>query len=133
MINMNVFIQMAQSVKRQTLSQVQYFCSSELHSWKLDPMLSVLGSELHAIQMAIEIVDTAPELICKNVVILTDSRTACLMVLSPTDSYVSSVDLIWGLLITSNRSRSHKIQWIKAHAGIEGNETVDIGAKSAHH
>ena len=26
MINMNVFIQMAQSVKRQTLSQVQYFC-----------------------------------------------------------------------------------------------------------
>ena len=36
------------------------------------------------------------------------------------------------VLITSNRRRSLKIQWIKAHAGIEGNEIVDIGAKSAH-
>ena len=82
-------------------------------------MHSVLGSELHAIQMAIEIVDHEPELICKNVVILTDSRTACMnsmMLLSPTDSYVSSVDMIRSLLITSNRRRSLKIQWIKAQA-----------------
>ena len=47
--------------------------------------------------MAIEIVDSAPELICKNVVILTDSRMACMKMLSPPDSYVSSVDLIRGL------------------------------------
>ena len=37
-------------------SAVFLACSSELHSWKLDPMHSVLGSELHAIQMAIDIV-----------------------------------------------------------------------------
>ena len=91
-------------------------------------MHSVLCSELHAI----EIVDSAPELICKNVGSLTDSRTACMMLLSCTDYYVSSVDLIRGLLISSNR-RSLKIQWVKAYAGIEGNEIVDIGAESTHY
>ena len=65
-------------------------------------MHSVWGSELHAIQMAIEIVDPTP------------------------DSYVSSVDLIRGLLITSNQRRSLKIQWIKAYAGIEGNELLTL-------
>ena len=55
------------------------------------------------------------------------------LTVSPTNSYVSSVDLIRGLLITSNENRSLKIQWIKVHAGIEGNKIVDIGAKSAHY
>ena len=67
-------------------------------------MHSILESELHAIQMAIKIVDSAPELNLQNV-ILTDSRTACMMLLSSTDSYVSSVDLIWGMLTTSNLRR----------------------------
>ena len=70
MINMNVFIQMVQSVKRNSVSSaIVLACSDELHSWKLDPMDSFLGSELHAIQITIEIVDSVPELICKDVVI----------------------------------------------------------------
>ena len=50
-------------------SAVFLACSSEFLSWKLDLMHSVVGSELHAMQMAIEIVDSAPELIRKNVLI----------------------------------------------------------------
>ena len=64
-------------------------------------MHSVLGSEFHAIQMAIEFVNSAPELIYKNVDILTDSITACMYDAAlPTDSYISSVELNTGLLIT---------------------------------
>ena len=59
-----------------------------------------------------------------------------MLLLSPIDSYISSVDLLYdlikGLLITLNR-RSLKIQWLKPHAGIEGKKIVDSGAKSAHY
>ena len=35
-------------------------------------------------------------------------------------------------LVKCNNKKSVKIHWIKAHAGIKGNELADTGAKDAH-
>ena len=35
-------------------------------------------------------------------------------------------------MVKCNNKKSVKIQWIKAHAGIKGNELADRGAKDAH-
>ena len=95
---------------------------------------SVSGSELQAIQRAIEITNSMHELHSKNIVILTDSRTACMLLLSPTGTYSSTVEDIRSLLVKCNNKKSVKIEWIKAHAGIKGNElaVADRGAKDAH-
>ena len=89
-------------------------------------------SELYAIQRAIEITNSMHELHSKNIVILTDSRTTCMMLLSSTGTYSSTVENIKNLLGNCNNKKSVKIQWIKAHAGIKGNELADRGAKDAH-
>ena len=40
--------------------------------------------------------------------------------------------VITSLLVKCNNKKSVKNQWIKAHAGIKGNELADRGAKDAH-
>ena len=89
-------------------------------------------SELYAIQRAIEITNSMHELHFKNIVILTDSRTACMLLLSPTGTYCSTIENIRSLLVKCNNKKSVKIQWINAHAGIKGNELADRGVKDAH-
>ena len=91
-----------------------------------------MRSELYAIQRAIEITNSMHELHSKNIVILTDPRTACMLLLSPTGTYSSTVKNTRSLLVKCNNKKSVKIQWIKAHAGIKGNELADRGAKDAH-
>ena len=83
-------------------------CSDELYSWKLDPRHSVLGSELYAIQRAIEITNSMHELHSKNIVFLTDSRTACMMLLSPTGTCSSTVENIRSLLVKCNKKNQLK-------------------------
>ena len=125
---------MAQSVKRQTLSLVQYFCPAPVScipgNWI--PCILFWVQSFMLFRWLLRLSTPHLNLSAKNVVILTDSRIACMMLLSPTDSYVSSVGLIRGLLITANQRRSLKIPWIKAHAGIEGNEIVGILQKQLH-
>ena len=72
------------------------------------------------------------ELYSKNIVILTDARAACIMLLSPTGTYISTIANIRSVLVKSNNKTSVKIQCIKAYAGIKGNELADRGAKDAH-
>ena len=52
--------------------------------------------------------------------------------LSPTGTYSLTVENIRSLLVKSNDNKSVKIQWIKAYAGINGNELADRGAKDVH-
>lgn len=113
-------------------SAVYISYSGSVHSWKLDSRHSVVGAELHAIEMSLAIIKIDDELSENNVVILTDSKSSCLMISSPTGSYTNIVGAIQRLLLDLNRQRSVKIQWIKAHASIQGNEMADAAAKAAH-
>ena len=55
-----------------------------------------------------------------------------MMLLSPTGTYSSMVKNIRSQLVKCDNKKLVKIQWIKAHAGIKGNELADKGAKDGH-
>lgn len=113
-------------------SAVYISYSGRTFSWKLDNRHSVIGAELHAIQMSLAVIKVDEELSTNNVVILTDSRSSCMLISSPTGTYANTVAAIQLLLLELNQSRSVRIQWIKAHANIPGNEAADEAAKEAH-
>lgn len=97
-------------------------------TYKLNPAHSVLGTELFAILRALEYVKY--QNVRSECVIFSDSQSA-LQVISSLDKlkYRSVTGLIHALLLELDKV---KIQWIKAHCGISGNEIVDKAANLGH-
>ena len=103
----------------------------DTRTWKLNPIHTVLGTELFAIQKALEIIKTDHRLHNENIVIFSDSKSSLHIInniYNPT--YKCTVFAIQELLIQNNASI--KFQWVKSHVGIEGNETADAAANLGH-
>jgi len=90
----------------------------------------VLSSELIAILQALRLIeaDSFPQW-----VICSDSQVALLLLKSPTSTCCNLVYDIRKQLLRLNESKSVRLQWVKAHIGIVGNERADAVAKLGHH
>lgn len=100
-------------------------------TWKLNPTHSVLGSELFAIHRALEIADSHPRLIHQKIVIITDSKSSLHLISNTIDpSYKSSVQKIQNLLL--KLIERVRLQWVRSHSGITGNEVADRSANLGH-
>ena len=100
------------------------------YSWKLDPVHSVLSSELFAIYQALELSSYDMEI---DHIILSDSKTALLLIrkLEP-ESHHDIVYSIQRQLLFLNSVKNVVIHWVKGHAGITGNEKADQAANFGH-
>ena len=111
-------------------SGVFYQFNDTARSWKLHPEHSVLAAEMFAIKEALFGVELENP---GKYVIFTDSKSAVYSLLS--NNPVCS-ELVYAILeqmlklITLNYVI--KIQWVKAHCGIKGNEIADLTAKMGH-
>lgn len=98
-------------------------------AWRLSPNHSVLSAELFAIYQALRLVE------CEDSpcwVIFSDSRVALQLLRSPTQTCADLVFRIRQLLLLLNERKRVCLQWVKAHAGIPGNERADAVAKLGH-
>lgn len=100
-------------------------------TWRLNPMHTVLGSELFAIHKALLIASQCADYQGKPILILTDSMSALHAVANTENpNYKSIVFEIQRLICM--RSPMIALRWVRAHVGIRGNEIVDAAAKMGH-
>ena len=103
---------------------------SKSYSWKLHPSHSVLSSELFAIFKALEFASFDQT---KNYIILSDSRTALLLIKDQNpETHQAIVFKIQCLLQAMNNITSVHLHWVKGHSGILGNERADRAANYGH-
>ena len=99
-------------------------------SWKLNPVHSVLGSELFGIFKALEFVLSGLQLRNKNTVIFTDSKSALHLIANTLDpSYKHIVYKIQNYVSILKRVQ---FQWVRGHIGVNGNEIADKAANLGH-
>lgn len=103
--------------------------SEELISRKLERFCSIKTCELIAIFLALKFAVTMGK---SNIVILTDSRSACDSLLNSMNNkdckYLENKILE---LICDNYNKNFVIQWVPAHVNVYGNEKADAAAKTA--
>jgi hypothetical protein len=89
-----------------------------------------MAAELMAIYKALELIEEQTE--GENIIVCSDSKSSLQLISSRTGTYSDVVDKIRNLLILVNTGRNVVLQWVKAHAGIAGNEIADATAKQGH-
>ena len=100
-----------------------------IESWKLHPGHTVVSAELYAIWRSLLYASMHTT---GNCIIFSDSQTSLQMIVGKTKTYLSTVDKIRDLLYSLNKNRVLLLHWVKAHAGIEGNEKADEAANWGH-
>lgn len=96
--------------------------------FKLHECCSVFQAELLAIKKACEYIISKK---FTNTIILSDSKSGLQEITNPNSRYYLTVKIQHLLLQAQQLDLTIKFVWVKAHAGIPGNETADIAAKSA--
>jgi len=98
-------------------------------AWRLNLNFGVLAAELVAIHQALLVIRT---LHAPCWVVCSDSLSALQLIQSPTGTCHDLVTPIRSLLFLLNLDRTVRLQWVKAHSGIRGNERADAVARSGH-
>ena len=98
---------------------------------RLNPITSVLGAELYAIERAIEWVKSTGSV--GEYLILTDSKSSLQLINKrEPKTHKECITRIQKLLINLRQKEIRIIlQWVPGHSGIKGNELVDKLAKQA--
>ena len=100
-------------------------------AWKLNPAHSVLGAELQAVLKTLQFITSKPTLAHCNIVIFTDSKSALHIISNTFDpSYKNIAFQIQKLLF--NLGERVKLQWVRGHIGVHGNEIADRAANLGH-
>ena len=98
-------------------------------TWKLNPLHSVFSAEIFAILQALYFVLHNN---LGNCLILSDSKSALQSITNYSKAYANICDEIQTVLSELNKQSDVRILWVKAHAGIVGNEVADKAANLAH-
>ena len=101
-----------------------YECDQIEYSAKLVRNVSIMTTELIAIEMAEEYIETNN---ISNAVILTDSKSACLYLLK-SQKLKESCQLSQNIIRLAVKNNI-TIQWVPSHVNLTGNETADQLAK----
>ena len=104
---------------------------NKIFSWKLHNQHSVLGSELFAIDKALQYIQKYyPH---TNSIILTDSKTSLHLIQNQyPKTYKAIVFSIQSKIILLNQACKVQLHWVKGHSGITGNEKADEAANAGH-
>lgn len=98
-------------------------------SWRLHPDHSILGAELFAIFQALSYIDTKA---LGNSIIFSDSKSSLQLLVSPKNGYHEISSKIKRIFMKFNSTRRVILHWVKAHAGVVGNELADTAANLGH-
>lgn len=99
-------------------------------TYRMNPAHTILGAELFAILKAVEHAEEQGSDSSSNFVILSDSQSALQCITNISNrSYKSITPLIQQSLC---KRKNIKLQWVRAHCNIKGNEVADRAAHFAH-
>lgn len=98
-------------------------------SWKVHPDHTVLAAELFAILNAILYIEREDH---SRWIIFTDSLNSLQVLQNDSDTYKETADKIKKKIISLQGNKTIIIHWVKAHAGVVGNEIADKVANLGH-
>ena len=98
--------------------------------WKLNPGHTILGAELFAILQAIQFANLGN--LESKIVVLTDSRVALSLIRNNNRPHYSYIVHSIQKLLLDRGINTIKLQWVKLHSDITGNNIADMIAKKSH-